>query len=152
MIVANGDGECFLADNSFSRDSRLFGLRPPQSGNRRFGFGSDTRRTVSGAHALIAGRGSNPLSTSVAGEDELNDDGFGRLAPRHLAYPRNESGIRRSRFVLSPKMRPLFAAFCGTAFLGSGQQSRESRKPDHELDTPTRSTFLQTSRREAPYK
>src|SRR5215471_8410118 len=97
--------ECFLAGNSPSRDSRLSGLRP-QSGNRRFGFGSETRRTVSGAQALIAGRGSNPLTTSRAGEDELNDDGFGRLAATHLAHHRNERGIRRSRFVLRPKHGP----------------------------------------------
>src|SRR5215470_3592286 len=89
-----------------SRDSRLFGLRLQQLGNRRLVFGSETRRTVSGARALIAGGGSNPLSTSIAGEDELNDDGFGRLAATHLAYPRNESGIRRSRFALSPKHAP----------------------------------------------
>src|SRR5262249_46472162 len=52
--------------------------------------------------------GSNPLSTSIAGEDELNDDGFRPLAATHLAHHRNESGIRRSRFVLR-----LLAAFCG---------------------------------------
>jgi hypothetical protein len=52
------------------------------------------------------GRGSNPLSTSSAGEDELNDDGFGGLAATHLAHHRNESGIRRSRFVVSPKHAP----------------------------------------------
>jgi hypothetical protein len=63
-------------------------------------------KPVSGVRALIAGRGSNLLSTSIAGEDELNDDGFGRLAATHLAHHRNESGIRRSRFVVSPKHAP----------------------------------------------
>jgi len=91
-----------LAGNSLSSDSRLFGLRPPRSANWRFGFGSETRKTVSGVRALIAGYGSNLLSASIAGEDELNDDGFDRVAATHLAHHRNESGIRRSRFVLSP--------------------------------------------------
>ena len=104
MVVANGETECFLAGNSLSRGSRLLGLRPPQSG--RFDFGSETRKTVSGVRALIAGRGSNLLSASIAGKDELNDDGFDRLAATHLADRRNESGIRRSRFVLSPKHAP----------------------------------------------
>ena len=61
---------------------------------------------VSGIRALITGCGSNLLGASIAGEDELNDDDFGRLAATHLAHRWNESGIRRSRFVLSPKHTP----------------------------------------------
>jgi len=57
--------------------------------------------------ALVAGRGSNLPCTSIAGEDELNDDGFDRLAATPVAHHRNEGGIRGSRFVLSPKHRRL---------------------------------------------
>src|SRR5262249_726452 len=125
FAIGSAGRECFVARNSGSRDSRLFGPRRSQSWNRRFGFGCETRRTVSGARALITRSGSNPLSTSLAGEDELNNDGFGRLAATHLAYPRNESRIRRSRFTLIPKHAPtLPPRFVGTAFLGWGQQSR----------------------------
>ena len=96
--------------------------------------------------ALIAGRGSNLLSASIAGEDELNDDGFDRLAVTHIAHHRNQSGIRRSRLVLSPKHAPPRSpdsflhldqmtaetarshqeqnSLLGTAFLGSGRDSR----------------------------
>jgi hypothetical protein len=45
---------------------------------------------------LIAGCGSNPLSASIAGEDELNDNNFGRLDATHLAHLRSGCGIRRS--------------------------------------------------------
>src|SRR5579864_8590844 len=37
---------------------------------------------------------------------ELNDYRFDRLAATHLAHHRNGSGIRRSRFALSPKHAP----------------------------------------------
>jgi hypothetical protein len=40
---------------------------------------------VSGVRALIAGCGSNLLSASIAGEDELNDDGFDRWL-RHTSH------------------------------------------------------------------
>ena len=162
--------------NSLSRDSRLFGLRPPQSGNGRFGFGSETRKTISGARPLIAGRGSNPLSTPSAGEDELNDDGVDRLAATHLAHHRNESGIRRSRFVLSPTHAPTLRRvafyrrsddgrdrsvasrtkwFCGDGDPRFASTSRGQWEPDHEPGadvTLAGFTFLPTSRREAPYK
>ena len=107
---------------------------------------------------------------------ELNDDRFDRLAATHLAHHRNGSGIRRSRFALSPKHAPPRSpgsflhvdqmtaetvrshqeqnSFVGTAFLGSGN-NRGEWKPDHETGadvTPTGSTLLQTSGREAPYK
>src|SRR5438132_4402743 len=59
-----------------------------------------------GIRALIADCGSNLLSASIAREDELNDDDFGRLSPTYLAHHRNESGIQRSRFVLSSKHAP----------------------------------------------
>src|SRR5207245_10418508 len=72
----------------------------------RVGVGSGTRKAASSVRALSAGRGCNLLSVSIAGEDEFNDDGFDRLAATYLAHHRNESGIRRSRFVLSPKHAP----------------------------------------------
>src|SRR5215831_14291079 len=104
--------------------------------------------TVSGIRALIADRGSNPLSASIAGEDELNDDNFGRLAGTHLAHLRNGSAIRRSSFVLSATHAPPRSPgsflhidqmtaetvrshqgkqLGGAAFLGSGQQSRSGQ-------------------------
>jgi hypothetical protein len=66
------------------------------------GLVSVPRREKRGVYALTAGCGSNLLSASIAGEDELHDDGFDQVAATHLAHHRNESGIRRSRFVLSP--------------------------------------------------
>jgi hypothetical protein len=104
LVVANGE------ENASGLETALAGTQDCSDAGRQNrgidGFGSETRKTASGVRALIADRGSNLLSASIAGEDELNDEGFDPLAVTHLAHHRNESGIRRSRFVLSPKYAP----------------------------------------------
>ena len=84
---------------------------------------------MSAVRALIAGCGSNLLSESIAGEAELNDDDFGRLSPTHLAHLPNESGIQRSRFVLSSKHAPTHSP---VGFLHVDQMTAETDRSHQE--------------------
>jgi hypothetical protein len=89
--------------------------------------------------ALIAGRGSNLLSASIAGKNELNDHGFHRLAATHLADRRNESGIGRSRFVLSPKHAPPRSP---GSFLHVDQMTAETARSHQEQNSLVETAFL----------
>jgi len=166
LVVANGE------ENASGLETALAGTQDClDSGRRNRGIDGSVsvprREKRSPVFALIPGRGSNLLSAWIAGEDELNDDGFDRLAATHLAHHRNESGIRHSRVVLSPKHAPLRSpdsslhidqmtaetalshqeqnSLAGTAFLGSGQNSREW-KADHEPPQVLRRPHLPSCR------
>jgi len=100
LVLANGE------ENASWLETALAGTQDcPDSGRRNRGIDGlvsvPRREKRFPVFALIAGCGSNLLSASIAGEDELNDDSFDRVAATHLAQHRNESGSRRSRFVLS---------------------------------------------------
>src|SRR5207253_9672351 len=70
---------------------------------------------------------------------ELNDDGFDRLAATYLAHHRNESGIRRSRFVLSPKHAPPRPP---GSFLHVDQMTAETARSHQEQNSPVGTAFL----------